>query len=171
MWPHRMCASCTRAVSFDAMHTVASAMAAAAPPPAPVNATVKAPNSRAFRNAEQTFLLFPDVEIPITTSPSSHRASTWREKHRRSRSRLRSRSGSTYPSSERSPAGPAARAGSGRQTQPPDAARRPRFLRCRNSSIFLPSIMARVISSAIFSRIGSWAGKVSMTARWSANAW
>ena len=49
-------------------------------PPAPVNATVTNPCSRAARSAAITFSLLPEVEIATSTSPRTPSASTCRAK-------------------------------------------------------------------------------------------
>src|SRR5664280_2544510 len=58
-----------RAGSVDGTRRQTSASVAIRPPVWPVMATVKSPSSRAFARAAQTFLLFPEVEIPTNTSP------------------------------------------------------------------------------------------------------
>src|SRR5215831_9040008 len=80
MCPQRMCASWMRAVSFEAIERVISAMEATVPPPSPVNATVNAPARFALLKAAHTFLLEPEVEMPTSTSHLLHSASVCRWK-------------------------------------------------------------------------------------------
>ena len=67
-----------RAVTFDGTANVKSHNSAIFPPPSPVKAKVCIPILRADSTAFTTFLLFPDVDIPIKISPERPNPSTWR---------------------------------------------------------------------------------------------
>ncbi len=79
-----------RAVSFDGMQMLASAIFAICPPVSPVRATVNAPVRLAASSAAQTFLLFPEVEMPTTTSPAEQELPPGAEIPFHTRSRFRS---------------------------------------------------------------------------------
>ena len=146
MCPQRMCASWMRAVSFDGMESVISAMDAIVAPPSPVNATVKAPARLALFKAAHTFLLEPEVEMPTSTSPLPHSASACRGKHARTRNHLRPRSGWKYPSSAQSRPGRIAPDGNGPSTQPPSAVNR---RRCHHSRTRAPSFQPKQLVSFV----------------------
>ena len=67
-----------RAVVFDGTISIGSARPTSCSPSLPVSAAGTTPISRAVSSARVTFRLWPDVEIPMATSPGLQRASTWR---------------------------------------------------------------------------------------------